>query len=158
MDSNQDRILVLGIGNLLLGDEGIGIHAIRALEKEELPDEVDLLDGGTAGFALLNNISGYPYIILIDASFDSFSAGTVRHIKPELALDIPPTLSTHDIGLKDLISSMALLETLPEIDLIAISIKEISDLSTCLSPVIEQSIPAVVSKVQELIHCHLSKR
>ena len=55
------RLLVLGIGNLLMGDEGVGVHAIRALEKERLPAGVEMLDGGTGGFHLLSCLRRVPF-------------------------------------------------------------------------------------------------
>ena len=61
------RILILGVGNLLLGDEGVGIHALRALARRELPPHVDLLDGGTPGFDLLHLIQGYEKVLIVDA-------------------------------------------------------------------------------------------
>ena len=59
-------ILILGVGNLVLKDEGIGIHVINRLEKEELPLGVDLLDGGTGGIFLIGTLQQYKHLILID--------------------------------------------------------------------------------------------
>ena len=61
------RTLVLGVGNLLLGDEGFGIHAVKRLEGEGLPASVTLLDGGTGGVDLLERMVGFDFVILIDA-------------------------------------------------------------------------------------------
>lgn len=57
-------LLVLGIGNLLMGDEGVGVHAVRALENEELPPDARLMDGGTGGFHLLSAFREEPEIII----------------------------------------------------------------------------------------------
>ena len=67
MTTQQNRILVLGIGNILMNDEGVGIHVVSQLEKEGL-DGADLMDGGTGGFHLLGFIQSYKKVILIDAS------------------------------------------------------------------------------------------
>ncbi|MCK5591130.1 MAG: hydrogenase maturation protease, partial [Candidatus Pacebacteria bacterium] len=61
------KITVLGIGNLLLKDEGVGIHAIQALEKESLPKNVELVDGAVVGFDLLPIIESCDKLIIIDA-------------------------------------------------------------------------------------------
>ena len=61
-------ILVLGIGNVLMGDEGIGVHAINYLEKHTFPSNVRLLDGGTGGFHLLEYLQDYKKIIMIDTA------------------------------------------------------------------------------------------
>ena len=119
---NKSKLLVLGIGNILLGDEGVGVKVISELEKLELPSHVDLLDGGTGGFHLLNYLQEYPEIILIDATLDGNEPGTINLIRPNFLNEFPRTLSSHDIGLKDLIESAALLGNLPDITLITVSV------------------------------------
>ena len=66
-----DKILVLGIGNLVLNDEGIGIHVVNALSEMEIPQGVDVLDGGTGGLALLETLQSYRQLILVDAALDN---------------------------------------------------------------------------------------
>ena len=89
------NILVLGIGNLVLNDEGIGIHVVNVLEKMELPCGVDLLDGGTGGLALLETLQSYRRIILVDASLDNYPVGTIRRLSPKFSNDYPTLLSAH---------------------------------------------------------------
>ena len=110
--------LILGVGNLLMGDEGVGVAAIRHLEEKGFADRAELVDGGTSGFHLLGLFRDQQHLILIDAATDGKPAGTVSLIRPRYASDFPPTLTAHDIGLKDLIESAALLGYLPEVDLI----------------------------------------
>ena len=74
----EKETLVLGVGNLLLKDEGVGIHVIKALENEKLPAHVHLMDGGTGGLHLLSWLQGYDRIIMIDATLDNNLPGTVR--------------------------------------------------------------------------------
>ena len=76
----EKETLVLGVGNLLLKDEGVGIHVIKALENEKLPAHVHLMDGGTGGLHLLSWLQGYDRIIMIDATLDNNPPGTVRLI------------------------------------------------------------------------------
>jgi hydrogenase maturation protease len=141
MDSEHKKILILGIGNILLGDEGIGVHAIKYLEQQQLPDFVDLLDGGTGGFYILSVLETYKTIIMIDATLDDLPAGTLNLIEPKFASDFPKALSSHEIGLKDLIESAALLNHLPKIYLITVSVKEIQDISLELSPELSEIFP-----------------
>ena len=62
------RILVLGLGNLLLQDEGIGVHVVHRLEREyRFPDGVEILDGGTSGMELMGPIANSGYLIVVDA-------------------------------------------------------------------------------------------
>ena len=113
--ASRSDILVMGVGNLLLGDEGVGVHAVEYINKRELPPGVDLLDGGTGGFHLLSLVNDYSKMVIIDAADDGNEPGTVRVIKPRFSSDFPKALTTHDIGLKDLIEPATALEQLPEI-------------------------------------------
>jgi hydrogenase maturation protease len=151
MDSEHKRILILGIGNILLGDEGIGVHAIKYLEQQQLPDFVDLLDGGTGGFYILSVLETYKTIIMIDATLDDLPAGTLNVIEPKFASDFPKALSSHEIGLKDLIESAALLNHLPKIYLITVSVKEIQDISLELSPELSEIFPELYHTITEIL-------
>lgn len=147
----EEQILVLGVGNLLLKDEGVGIHAIRALEREKLPPNVTLMDGGTGGLHLLSWIQDYDRIIMIDATLDSHLPGTVRLLRPHYATDFPPLMSAHEIGLKDMIEAMILTEKLPEIDLIVVSAANVSEVGMDLTPAVQLAIPEVIELVKRCI-------
>jgi len=144
-----DKILILGIGNLLMGDEGIGIHIVRYLEKNYNWENVDILDGGTGGFHLMGYFQSYPMVILIDATIDGQTAGSIKLLKPKYSSDYPPTLTAHDIGLKDLLDSLYLLNSQPEIWLYTVSIQKLDKVTMELSPEIEASIPAAAERIAE---------
>jgi hydrogenase maturation protease len=143
--------LVLGIGNLLMGDEGIGVHVARELEAVHVPEHVQILDGGTGGFHLLSLFQEYDPIIVIDATMDNQPEGYVQLRRPKFASEFPRTLSAHDIGLRDLLESATLLGPLPELFLVTISIKTLQGLSTELSPGIKDAIPGVIQTVLEIL-------
>ncbi len=103
LEANHKKTLVLGLGNVILGDEGIGVHVVRALEKQTLPEGVECLDGGTGGFILLEPLENADRVILIDAAADGNVPGTITRTTPRFSRDYPPTLTAHDIGLKDLL-------------------------------------------------------
>ncbi len=147
----QGKILILGLGNVLLGDEGIGVKLIQELDKESLPENVDLLDGGTGGFYILSVLEAYDTIIMIDATIDEAKPGTINVLEPKYASDFPRALSSHDIGLKDLIESAILLGHLPKIYLITVTISQDQDIRLKLSPYIENAIPKVKNKVLEML-------
>ncbi|HMK39814.1 MAG TPA: HyaD/HybD family hydrogenase maturation endopeptidase [Bacteroidota bacterium] len=149
--SSPPTILVLGIGNYLMGDEGVGVHAIRALEREKVPPGVSLLDGGTGGFHLLSYLQEYPTVLLIDATMDGGAPGTVHVLRPKFASDFPRALSAHDIGLRDLIESTILTGKLPDIHLVTVSIADLNDMTTELTPAVNAAIPSVVSSVMEIL-------
>jgi hydrogenase maturation protease len=152
------NILILGIGNVLMGDEGVGVHAINYLDKEpSFADEnIHFLDGGTGGFHLLEYLQNYSTVIMIDATMDGKPAGTVRLIKPKFSKDFPKTLSAHDIGLKDLVESAALLNHHPEIFLITVSIDEIQNMEIHLSDSVQSALPEISSQVTQLLQALLT--
>lgn len=148
----QNKPLVLGVGNLLMGDEGVGVAAIRRLEAKGFGERCELVDGGTSGFHLLGLFRDRAHIILIDAAADDKPFGTVSYIRPRYASDFPPTLTAHDIGLKDLLESAALLGDLPEVDLITISIGELGgSLSMELSPAVADALNLVEMLVSDCL-------
>ena len=146
----ENKILILGVGNLLMNDEGIGIQVVQKLENEGVSG-ADMMDGGTGGFHLLGFIQSYQTIIFVDAALDDYPAGTVKVLHPKFAKDFPKQLSAHEIGLKDLIDATFLLGQKPEFYLVAISVKDFQDMGMDLSPEVEAAIPEAVLKIQELI-------
>jgi hydrogenase maturation protease len=149
---DPDPILILGIGNYLMGDEGVGVHAIRLLEQQSFPAHVHLLDGGTGGFHLISYLENYPFIIMIDATMDGNPPGTLRVIKPRFASDFPRSLTAHDIGLRDLVESMALLGRFPEITLITVSIQDLQGMSTELSAPVRDSLPKIAETISQILN------
>ncbi len=113
---------MLGLGNVIMGDEGVGVHVVRAVEKHTLPANVECLDGGTGGFVLLAPLENAGHIILIDASADGNPPGTVTRTTPKFAKDYPPTLTAHDIGVKDLLDAFYMQGGTRDVVLYAISI------------------------------------
>lgn len=145
------KILILGIGNLLMGDEGVGVHTIKALEGKSFPEDVDILDGGTGGFHLMAYFQEYENIIMIDATMDKKPAGTVTIIKPKFASDFPKTLSAHDIGLKDMIESVTIIGKLPNIYLVTVTIDTIQSMQMELSTKVKDAISEVIEKIDALV-------
>ena len=145
------RTLILGIGNYLMGDEGIGVHLANHLQNEALPAGVEILDGGTGGFHLLEYFENYEHVILVDATLDGNIPGTIRLIKPRFAADFPQAMSTHDIGLKDLVSALQILGKMPEIDLFVVSIASIQQQGIELTAGVENIIPVLTDQIKRLL-------
>lgn len=146
------RILILGVGNWLMADEGVGVHLARYMETLPLPDGVDVLDGGTGGFHLLGHIEQYAHVIMVDATLDNQVPGSFRLIRPRFASDFPQAMSTHEIGLKDLISALHLLNRMPDIYLYVVSIATIQEQGIELSAEVQQSIPALSAEILQLVN------
>lgn len=153
LDSKKkDKILVLGIGNYLMGDEGVGVHTIHALSKVDLPENVDIIDGGTGSFDLMPILSQYPLVIFVDATMDSKPAGTINIIYPKFAKDFPTVLSAHDVGLKDMIDALEFQGELPKIILVTVSIDEMIPMTIQLTNDVKKSIHKVVEKIIEILN------
>ncbi len=141
--------LILGVGNILLGDEGIGIRVVEELENRyAFPEEVTVLDGGTAGIELLGYIEGRDLLILIDAMRADLPPGTVFKVEGE---DVPKRfmtrISPHQIGLSDLLAAGILSEHIPKrITLFGIEPEQMATGIT-LSPTVEDSLEKVIGAV-----------
>jgi hydrogenase maturation protease len=142
-------ILVLGVGNLLLGDEGVGIHAVRELEKRALPPQVDVVDGGTAGLNLLDLMKGYERVIIVDAVDAGEEPGTILRFTPqEVASDaqaLPLSLHQTEI-LKVLELATYLGRPLPPIIIYGIQ-PQAMDWSTELSPALQARLSKLVDAI-----------
>jgi hydrogenase maturation protease len=154
---NKKGTLILGIGNLLMGDEGVGIHAVRRMEGDSFSPNVTLVDGGTGGFHLLSYLQEYDPIVMIDATMDGKPAGTITLLRPHFASDFPHTLSAHDVGLRDLVESASLLHPLPQIYLITVSIDSIQNMQMELSNHVAQSIPLVAALTRQVLDENANK-
>ena len=138
---------MLGLGNVLMGDEGVGVHVVRAVEKHALPANVECLDGGTGGFTLLEPLQEAGRIILIDAAADGNPIGTVTRTTPRFSRDYPPTLTAHDIGVKDLLDVFYIQGGSPDVILYAITIDPQQPISMELSDVIAKAAEVAVSEI-----------
>jgi hydrogenase maturation protease len=145
------RILVLGLGSLLMGDEGIGVHAVRELEKRTLPSNIDVVDGGTAGVDILGLMEGYDQVVIIDAVDAGLEPGTIlrfgsEDVTPE-DFDLP--ISLHD---EKVTRVLQLAEYLGR-DLAPIVIygvqPESMGWSTELSPTVHSRLGSLLDRIQE---------
>jgi len=144
------KVLILGVGNYLMGDEGMGVHFARQLANELNDELIDVVDGGTGGFALMELFETYPTVILADATLDQNPPGTIRLIQPKFSAEFPKAMSTHEIGLKDVVESLVLLDKLPKIYLFVVSIEKVQPLSITLSPEIEEAVQVLKNKAVTL--------
>lgn len=147
MSANHPKTLVLGLGNVLMGDEGVGVHAVRALERCPLPQGVECLDGGTGGFILLEPLQNAERIILIDATADDRPLGTVTRTEPHFSQDYPPTLTAHDIGVKDLLDAFYMQNGHREVVLYTISIDPRQPIAMDLSETGKSAVEGAVHQI-----------
>lgn len=111
------RTLVYGAGNTLVSDEGFGVHLVEYLQRHwEIPDGVELLDGGTLGIMTGYRIEEVDHLILVDVLDAEGPPGEVRRYDlHDLLLDrLPVKLSPHQIGIQEMLSLSALRGRLPQ--------------------------------------------
>ena len=141
--------MVLGVGNLLLSDEGVGIHAIRRLQEVvELPEEVQVVDGGTSGLDLLHYLEGVSRLIVVDAVDVGEPPGTLTcmtgdQVPAYLSLKISP----HEIGLPDMLFAAKLRDLYPEEVVIWGVQLGTTDVGLDLSPSVAAQLDVVVQKI-----------
>ncbi len=113
--TEDSKTLVLGLGNLLHSDDGLGVHAIQTLLLDpRIPSDVVLMDGGTQGLALLSHISPFQRLLVIDALDVGEPPGTMVRIEGEALRNLPGKASVHQLGFSDLLVALELLGDLPE--------------------------------------------
>jgi hydrogenase maturation protease len=139
----------MGLGNILMSDEGVGVHVLHELAKQELPAGVECLDGGTGGFTLLGPLQSADHIILIDAAADGNPIGTVTRTTPRFSRDYPPTLTAHDVGVKDLLDVFYIQGGNQNVVLYAITIDPQQPISMDMSEEILQASKDAVRMILE---------
>ena len=150
---------VIGVGNILLCDEGIGVHVVRELSSRGGTPGVEYVDGGVAGATLLNLVEGEERVVLVDAVDAPFPPGTVVRMTPdELVVRSASAWSLHDLNLADTIGMMRLRETLPEMILLGVVPADIETYSLDLSGPIAARFGEIVEKVRSEIAAFAASR
>ncbi len=153
MPSSPAPTLVLGIGNILMADDGVGARVVEELEKlrdTSLPASVDLIEGGTAGLALVDLIEGRRKVIVIDAIHGGGEPGSLHRLAPgDLEAGGSSAMSLHDFGLPDALEMARRLGSAPaEVVIFGIAAKEICP-RLALSPEVARAVPEAVKLVLE---------
>ncbi len=139
--ANSCAIAVLGLGNLLRTDDGVGIHAIRGLQDDSrLPREIQLIEGGTLGLSLLPSLQQITHLLVLDAVDVGAGAGTLLRFANRDIDRLPLAKSVHLLGLADLLDSLRLVGQAPaEVVLIGVQPGS-TDWGVTLSPAIEAKL------------------
>jgi len=148
------KAAVIGIGNILLGDEGVGVRIIEELKKLELPEGVEVHDGATSGIAILNFLEGVDRAIIVDAVKGGGEPGTVYRFKIEEALENNEMISLHDIDFTLAYRVTRDIIDLPE-DIVVIGVEpEKIENSLELSEKVSNAIPEVLNKILEELRAY----
>lgn len=140
------KTLVLGIGNLLLGDEGVGVHTARALQQATRQEEVVILEVGTAFLEALPEIEQADRIIIVDAMQADHAPGTIYRVPFDDCVKPEIIASLHGFDLSRVLY-MAGRITTPEVIVVGVEPARI-DWGTELSPVIREAMPAIIEAVR----------
>ena len=146
-------VAVVGLGNLILSDEGVGVHVVRRLgETCDFPDDVALIDGGTSAIDLLDQLVEAEHIIFVDAAQTGGPPGSIVALEgARLPVWFRERMSPHQIGLADLLATLALMDRTPEsVTLIGIEPQSM-ELGTELSPVVEAAACEACRKVLDTL-------
>ncbi len=146
----EKGVLILGVGNILLGDEGLGVRVTEYIkDRYSLPPGVSVMDGGTGGLTLLKLLRDYDPVIIVDAIASRSSPGTLYRIPASELPKAPPLMSTaHQLGVKDLLSLSCLEGYDPDVVIIGMEPLDISP-GLELSPLINLRLPLVANMVRE---------
>lgn len=147
----------MGIGNLLMQDDGVGVHVIRRLEEMDLPPEVELVDGGTHTYDLLDYFSQADFCIVVDAMHGGGNPGTVYRIPLE-EMDLSPNpdiQSLHEMSFAEAMYMLDLEGYQPQVLVYGVEPHTV-DLGLDLTPVVADKIPLILEMIQEDIQALLA--
>ena len=156
INSSRCPVLVLGMGNILLEDEGLGIRALELLEQRyEIPPQVELMDGGTTGMGLLDDISGRQHLLVLDAVQTGEAPGTlVKLAGDEVPVYFEMRISPHQLGLSDVLATLELSGERPAgvtvLGLVPLSLEMCLQLSELVNSRLDSLVEAAVNELDGL--------
>jgi hydrogenase maturation protease len=143
------RVVVLGVGNILQSDEGVGPHAVDELNRRfELPPGTTALDGGTSAMELLDDMARADLLLILDAVSSGRPPGSVvKLVGEEVPMFFTSKLSPHQVGIADVLAALFLNEESPG-ETIIIGVEPASlKLGMELSPLVAAAVPSVIDQV-----------
>lgn len=152
---NPINITVMGLGNILLADEGFGVHFVRWFgERYRLPDDVRLVDGGTLGFGLLDIVTSTKHLIIIDVlRVDDDPGSLYRFNRDEMELNMPEPTSAHEVEFVDVLIQAEMIDRCPEVVFLCMVPKDYGgEMDLKMTPLMREKFP----KTEELLLKELS--
>jgi hydrogenase maturation protease len=148
--THEPKTLVLGLGNLVHSDDGLGVHAIQILTADSrVPSDVVLMDGGTQGLSLLPHISAFERVLVIDALDVGEPPGTLVRLEGKALQNSPGKASVHQLGFADLMVALELLGESPE-EIVLLGVQPLStDWGTELTPPVGEALGRLPDLVLE---------
>lgn len=150
------NVLILGVGNILLSDEGVGVRAVEALmERYTLPPEVELLDGGTAGMELLDFMARRDLVIIADAVKSGHAPGDVVRIAGDgVPAFFRTRISPHQLGISEILATLRIIGEAPgEVVIIGVEPQSLAT-SLEMTPPVAAALPRLVRGVIDELYAH----
>lgn len=149
MNASDLKVVVLGVGNVLMSDEGVGVHTVTAFEKDfSVPDNVRLVDGGTSTNELLGDLEDLDHLIVIDAvSAGLAPAGLVRLEGSAVPAAFTTKLSPHQVGISDLLATLTFMGRAPK-NVVLLGVEPVRlTLDLTLSPAVAARVPELCAQL-----------
>jgi hydrogenase maturation protease len=152
-------IVILGVGNLLLSDEGVGVHVAHKLMEMDLPAGVEVIEGGTDGFRLMNVVTEADRLIVVDAVKGGSLPGSIYRFDIKDAPSSPDAYKTsvHQIGILEIVHLSELIGQTPETTVIGVEPKSL-EMGMALSPEVQEKIPKIIELILEEVKRPSQKR
>jgi hydrogenase maturation protease len=146
------KTLILGVGNYILSDDGLSVHVLERLQANNLiPDDIQMIDGGTCGLDLLQYLEGVSNLIIIDAikTRNGTPGSIIRLDGDQIPAYLSLKISPHDIGLPDLLATAKLRDLYPE-KIVVFGIQPASlELGVELSPEVAAKVEDLIQLIQK---------
>ena len=143
------KVMVLGVGNILLKDEGLGVRVVERLKAAyTFPENVELVDGGTAGLDLLPVVEGFDRLIIVDTVKTSEPPGSIFRFTPDdIGVKVPYKTSLHQIGMVEVFAIAEALGRKMDAVIIGVQPEDMSSWGLDMTPTIEAKVPEVMALV-----------
>ena len=143
--AEKQFINLLGLGNILMKDEGFGVHFIRWLgDRWRFPETVELVEGGVMAYALLGTVCGCERLIVIDVlKTDEVPGSVYRFTLAEIEPKLPPPTSAHEVQFLDVLCKAEMLDEAPEVVFLCIVPENVRGMDMEISPLMREKFPLV---------------
>ena len=155
MTEKKERVTILGVGNILLRDEGFGVHFVRWFsQRYKSSENVSIIDGGTLGYALLDIICSCDNLIVIDVLKTKDTPGSIyRFNTREMQAHMPPPTTAHEVTFFDVLFKVELLDELPETLFLCIVPQNYGEMNLEMTAMMQEKFPVM----EKLLLTELSK-
>jgi hydrogenase maturation protease len=155
MTEKKEKVTILGVGNILLADEGFGVHFVRWFSERYLAtDSIKIVDGGTLGYALIDIICSCDNLIVIDVLKAKDTPGSIyRFNTQEMQAHMPPPTTAHEVTFFDVLFKVELLDELPETLFLCIVPQNYGEMNLEMTAMMQEKFPVM----EKLLLAELSK-